>query len=53
MKNLDVFPVQEVSQRTQDFLEDAAQGKLVLLTHQEQPTFLAVPFKRTTIRVRA
>jgi predicted HTH domain antitoxin len=44
MEGLDVFTVNELSQRMADLLEDAQHGRLVLITNQDRPTFLAVPF---------
>lgn len=44
MQRLNIFTVNELSQRTAELLEDAQHGRLVLITNQDRPTFLAVPF---------
>ncbi len=44
METFDVFPVSALSQRMDDFLQDAQRGRLVVITNQNRPAFLAVPF---------
>ncbi len=44
MEPLDVFTVQDLSQRSDELLRDAEQGRLSLITENGRPVILAVPF---------
>ena len=44
MAGFDVFTLHELLQHADDLLQDAEYGKLVLITNQDRPTFLAIPF---------
>lgn len=44
MEPLDVFTVNDLSQRPDDLLRDAEQGRLTLITKDGRPAILAVPF---------
>ncbi len=49
MKALDVFSINELSQRSNDLIRDAESGQLVLITKQDRPTLLAIPFDKTLL----
>jgi predicted HTH domain antitoxin len=44
MEPLDVFTVQDLSERSEELLRDAEQGRLSLITKNGRPVILAVPF---------
>jgi len=49
MKSLDVFSINELSQRSDDLIRDAESGQLALITKQGRPTLLAIPFNQTLL----
>jgi predicted HTH domain antitoxin len=44
MEPLDIFTVQDLTERSDDLLRDAEQGRLSLITKDGRPAILAVPF---------
>ncbi len=48
MKALDIFNIND-RQRFNDFIQEAELGKLALITKQDRPTFLMVPFNQTLL----
>ena len=48
MKALDIFSLND-KQRLNDFIEVAELGKLALITKQDRPIFLMVPFNQTLL----
>jgi prevent-host-death family protein len=44
MEPLEVFTSQDLSERSEDLLRDAEQGRLALVTKNGRPVFVAVPF---------
>lgn len=49
MTTLDVFSINELSQRTSELIRNAELGRLVLITKQDHPSFLAIPFNQTLL----
>ena len=49
MKALNVFSINELSQRSNDLIRYAESGQMALITKQDRPTLLAIPFDQTLL----
>jgi len=49
MKPIDVFNLNELSQRSNELIQHAESGQFFLITKQERPTFLAIPFNQSLL----
>ena len=49
MKALDVFSINELSQRCNDLIHHCESGQMALITKQDRPTLLAIPFDQTLL----
>jgi len=49
MTTLDVFSINELSQRTSELIRNAELGRLALLTKQDHPSCLVIPFNQTLL----
>ncbi len=49
MKTIEVFNINELAQRSNDLIHHCESGQLALITKQDRPTLLAIPFDQTLI----